>query len=174
RRRDHWVRRLELAAGLLWWWNPLYWLTRRRLDAEAELACDEWAVRAFPEGRLAYAEALLQVCRSLSTAETRVPALGVAGSGPSLERRVTMILSEQNPPIASNRVLLAAGVLALLALPGWSAPAASPRETNEPTASAPSEAARVADDGAALASDDDDKTPGESKSADDPREIDAI
>ena len=92
-RRDHWVRRLELAAGLLWWWNPLYWMTRRRLDAEAELACDEWAVGAFPEGRLAYAEALLEVCRSLSTAERPVPALGVAGSGQSLERRVTMILS---------------------------------------------------------------------------------
>jgi beta-lactamase regulating signal transducer with metallopeptidase domain len=64
-RRDHWVRRLELAAGLFWWWNPLYWLTRGRLDVEAEFACDEWAVRVFPEGRLAYAESLLQVCRSL-------------------------------------------------------------------------------------------------------------
>src|SRR5262249_41104970 len=34
-RRDHWIRRLEVAAGLLWWWNPLFWLTTRRLDAEA-------------------------------------------------------------------------------------------------------------------------------------------
>ena len=28
RRRDHWISRLELVTGLIWWWNPLYWLTR--------------------------------------------------------------------------------------------------------------------------------------------------
>ncbi|MBX6316206.1 MAG: M56 family metallopeptidase, partial [Isosphaeraceae bacterium] len=28
RRGDPWVRRLELLAGLLWWWNPLYWIVR--------------------------------------------------------------------------------------------------------------------------------------------------
>jgi beta-lactamase regulating signal transducer with metallopeptidase domain len=124
-RRDHWVRRLELAAGLLWWWSPLYWLTRRRIDAEAELACDEWAVRAVPDGRLAYAEALLEICRTWSTAEPRVPALGVAGAGPFLERRVTMILREQEPSRGSTWVLMGAGLLALLALPGWNAPASS-------------------------------------------------
>ncbi len=48
RRGDHWVSRLELAAGLIWWWNPLYWLTRARLDSEAELACDAWVVWPFP------------------------------------------------------------------------------------------------------------------------------
>jgi beta-lactamase regulating signal transducer with metallopeptidase domain len=52
RRGDHWVSRLELAAGLLWWWNPLFWLTRARLDAEAELACDAWVVWAFPNQHL--------------------------------------------------------------------------------------------------------------------------
>ena len=52
RRRDQWVSRLELAAGLIWWWNPLYWLTRARLDAEAELACDAWVVWALPKDRL--------------------------------------------------------------------------------------------------------------------------
>ncbi len=133
RRRDHWIRRLELAAGLLWWWNPLYWLTRYRLDAEAELACDEWAVLTFPEGRLAYAEALLEVCRSLSTSEPPAPTLGIAGAGKSLERRVTMILREQSPSRASNWVLMGAGLLALLALPGWSAPASSIPQASEPT-----------------------------------------
>ena len=96
-RRDHWVRRVEVAAGLFWWWNPLYWLTRGRLDAEAELACDEWAVRGFPEGRLAYAEALLQVCKSHCLDRPPEPALGIAGAGRFLERRVTMILREQIP-----------------------------------------------------------------------------
>ena len=83
RRRDHWVRRLVLIAGLAWWWHPVYWLTRRRLDAEAELACDEWAVAAIPEGRLAYAEALLAVCRSLNSARPPEPALGAAAQAVS-------------------------------------------------------------------------------------------
>jgi hypothetical protein len=127
-----WAFRLEMAAGLLWWWNPLYWLTRRRLDVEAELACDEWAVRTFPEGRLDYAEALLEVSRSLSKAERPVTVLGVAGAGHILERRVNMILREQNPSGASTWVLIVAGILTLLALPCWSATGSSPRQPAQP------------------------------------------
>ena len=143
RRRDHWVRRLELAAGLLWWWNPVYWLTRRRLDAEAELACDECAVRTFPEERLAYAEALLEVCRSLSMAEPHVPALGVAGAGRFLERRVTMILRDQAPSRPTTPALLAAGLLALLALPGWSASGSPVQKSEDSVNSAPSQEVNV-------------------------------
>ena len=121
-RRDHWIRRLEVVAGLIWWWNPLYWFTRRRLDTEAELACDERAVLAFPKGRLAYAEALLEVCRSLSMAEPPVPVLGVAGAGRFLERRVTTILRERGPSRTPARVLAGVGLLTLLALPGWTVP----------------------------------------------------
>src|SRR4029079_11269614 len=70
RRGDHWVSRIELAAGLLWWWNPLYWLVRARLDAEAELACDAWVVWTLPKDRLAYAEVLFDICSTLSLARS--------------------------------------------------------------------------------------------------------
>jgi beta-lactamase regulating signal transducer with metallopeptidase domain len=33
RRRDHWVRGLELVVSVLYWWNPLVWWVRRRLHA---------------------------------------------------------------------------------------------------------------------------------------------
>lgn len=118
-RRDHWVRRLELIAGVLWWWNPLYWLTCVRLNAEAELACDEWAVRALPEQRFAYAEALLKVCQSLSKAAPPVPALGAAGAGRFLERRIVMILRGPSQGRTSSIAFFAAVLLALLALPSW-------------------------------------------------------
>jgi bla regulator protein BlaR1 len=121
RRGDHWVRRLDFFAGLIWWWNPVYWLTRERLSTEAELACDEWAIRAVPDGRVSYAEALLDVCRTLSTTRSPAPALGVAGAGRFLERRVNMILQNHAPSRISLPVLLGAALLALLALPGWSA-----------------------------------------------------
>ena len=59
RRRDHWVRRLEMVAAVLHWWNPLFWVARKKLRADAELACDAWA--AGQADRRAYAEALLEV-----------------------------------------------------------------------------------------------------------------
>ena len=121
RRRDQWVSRLELAAGLIWWWNPLYWLTRARLDAEAELACDAWVVWALPKDRLTYAEVLFDICSTLSLAKPMAPALGVAGSGRFFERRLTMILHNHVPCRLSPLGFAAACLLVLLALPTWSA-----------------------------------------------------
>jgi bla regulator protein BlaR1 len=127
RRGDLWVSRLELAAGLIWWWNPLYWLTRARLDSEAELACDAWVVWALPKDRLTYAEVLFDICASLSLARPPAPALGAAGSGRFFERRLTMILHDHIPCRISPLSILAACLLALFALPSWSKaqPAAS-------------------------------------------------
>ena len=121
RRGDHWVSRLELAAGLIWWWNPLYWLTRARLDAEAELACDAWVVWALPKDRLTYAEVSLISVPTLSLARPLAPTLGVAGSGRFFERRLTMILHNHVPCRLSPLGLLAACLLVSVALPSWSA-----------------------------------------------------
>ena len=136
RRGDHWVSRLELAAGLIWWWNPLYWLTRARLDAEAELACDAWVVWAQPKDkdRLAYAEVLFDLCATLSLARSPAPTLGVAGSGRFFERRLTMILHDHVSCRLSPLGLLGACLLVLFALPSWSAtnPAAVNMRANSP------------------------------------------
>ena len=119
RRGDQWVGRLELAAGLLWWWSPIFWLTCRRLDAEAELACDAWVVWALPHERLNYAEVLFHVCSEFSRASSPSPVLGVAGSGRFFERRLSMILYERSCCRTSPFILLAAGLLVLLSLPSW-------------------------------------------------------
>jgi beta-lactamase regulating signal transducer with metallopeptidase domain len=119
RRRDHWVSRLELAAGLIWWWNPVYWLALSRIDAEAELACDAWVVSTLPKDRLAYAEALFNIVSTLSMAKAPAPALGAVSSGRLFERRLTMILHGDGSCRLSPRALLAACLLVLLALPSW-------------------------------------------------------
>jgi hypothetical protein len=160
RRRDHWLRRIELAAGLFWWWNPLYWLTKRRLEAEAELACDEWAVRVFPEERVAYAEALLEICRSLSPPVSPAPALGVAGTGRFLERRVTMILRDLTPSRAPTSVLLGAAVLSLVAMPCW-----SPSGAAAPSHAALASIARPTEFVAVVQDDDDDDEKSDRKAA---------
>jgi beta-lactamase regulating signal transducer with metallopeptidase domain len=120
-RGDHWVSRLELAVGLVWWWNPIYWLARARLDAEAELACDAWVVWAMPKDRLVYAEVLFDICTRLSLARPPAPTVGVAGSGRFFERRLSMILNDHVPYRLSPSGLLAACLLLVSAVPSWSA-----------------------------------------------------
>ena len=61
RRGDHYLAWIELVAGLLWWWNPLFWFVRRRVRESAELACDAIALAALPGSRRTYAELLLEL-----------------------------------------------------------------------------------------------------------------
>jgi hypothetical protein len=135
RRRDHWVRWLEMAAACVWWWNPLFRLARRRIRQYAELACDAWVLAVLPKARRAYAEALLQVCESVTRTVEPAAALGVGGDRDDFQLRLTMIMRESVACRVPRKSLLAIGALALLFIPGWSlgdgakengAPAADP------------------------------------------------
>lgn len=122
KRRDHWVAWLELAAGIFWWWNPLFWHTRRELHDSAELACDAWVVWALPRSRRDYAETLIDVCEMVS--EGRAPLLsrgmGSVARKAFFQRRLSMILLERVPPKMHHRGLFSLGLAALLVLPGLS------------------------------------------------------
>ncbi len=133
RRGDQWVGRLELLASVAWWWNPLYWLARRRIDLEAELACDAWVLWALPEGRIEYAESLICIATSPVPVRPVMPSLGVAGAGRTLERRLIMILRERVAREATFPSLMAAGLLAAMAVPSWTL-ADSPAPSTDPTA----------------------------------------
>jgi beta-lactamase regulating signal transducer with metallopeptidase domain/tetratricopeptide (TPR) repeat protein len=121
RRKDHWIGWLELAGGIVWWWNPVYWIARRQLRHSSELCCDAWVVWALPGGRRAYAETLIDVCRLFSPARAPVLARGMAnGAGTKFfKKRLTMILLHEVPCKAPPRGLLIAVLIALAALPGW-------------------------------------------------------
>jgi len=97
RRGDHWVSRLELITGLIWWWNPVYWLTRARLGSEAELACDAWVVWTLPKDRLAYAEVLFDVCATLSLAKPTSTCVGCCWLGPLLRAEIDHDLARPRP-----------------------------------------------------------------------------
>jgi Flp pilus assembly secretin CpaC/beta-lactamase regulating signal transducer with metallopeptidase domain len=128
RRRDHWVAWLELAAGLLLWWNPVFWFVRRRLREAAELACDAVALGALPDERAAYAEMFLELSSSFESG-TPAPVLGMSAGAPSsFERRLTMILSDRVSGKMSWTGFVLAGLLALMVAPSWSLgqPAAPP------------------------------------------------
>lgn len=118
-RRDHWVAWLVFVAGCLWWWHPLFYLVRRRLHREAELACDARVIAALPDSRRWYAEALLDVCERQSKAAALHPALGVVGRRRDLERRLVMIMRAKVSSRLSLRMLVGIGLLGLIVLPGW-------------------------------------------------------
>ena len=133
RRGDHLVAWLELVAGVLWWWNPLFWLARRRLRESAEMACDALAIAAFPDERAEYAELLLQLSADFESS-LPAPVLAVGALSPaSFERRLTMILSERASGHVPAYGILTAICLALVAVPGWAIGQAP--ETTETTPS---------------------------------------
>jgi beta-lactamase regulating signal transducer with metallopeptidase domain len=148
KRRDHWVGWLELAAGCLWWWNPVFWYVRSRLRENAELACDAWVIDALPHGRRTYAEALLAVC-AVPTPNPRtapIPAVGVStGSRRFLERRLAMIMRERVPLHLPRVGLFSLALIFLATLPAWArgTPSAPPqdRRATTPIAAVPIEVA---------------------------------
>jgi hypothetical protein len=121
KRRDHLVGWIELAAGIVWWWNPLFWWVRSAMREQAELACDAWVISALPNGRRAYAESLLV----LSGAALRGPSssLAVVGiratSRRVLERRLVMIMTGRSPLRLPFVGLCALALVALASLPAW-------------------------------------------------------
>lgn len=121
KRKDHWVAWLELTAGCIWWWNPVYWYARQRLREQAEIACDAWVVGEFPEKRRAYADALLHVFESVSRhAEPRMAWSMSADIRLGFERRLKMIYaSHVSRRLSAAWLLCGAGLFALVA-PAWS------------------------------------------------------
>ena len=121
KRRDHVVGWLELVAGLVWWWNPLFWSVRRALREQAELACDAWVVSALPDGRRAYAESLLALSSPGAPAPPPMAAvMGVrASSRRVLERRLVMIMNGRASLRLPSAGLLALALLAAATLPAW-------------------------------------------------------
>jgi beta-lactamase regulating signal transducer with metallopeptidase domain len=139
RRGDHWVAWLELAAGIVWWWNPLFWLVRRQLRETGEMACDALAIGTYPESRREYAELLLELSAGIQTGAP-APVLAVsAGTPSSFERRLSMILSDRVSGKLSSWGILAAVCLSLVALPGWSWEQEPKKLEREPSEKARSE-----------------------------------
>ena len=102
RRRDHWVRWLELCVCGLWWWLPTAWLAAAAGRRCEELCCDAAVLAAGDspgDHAAAYAEGLLAAAEYLSKAKRPpipLPASGV-GRSPFLKRRFEMILSDRLP-----------------------------------------------------------------------------
>ncbi len=125
KRRDHWVRWLELIVAGLYWWHPAVWWIRRLLREAEEQCCDAWVIWAMPRGAKTYASALLSAIEFVSGART-APAASSATSGNGhvscLKRRLRMIVRAQTPKglsWAGRLAVLGTAVLLLPLAPSW-------------------------------------------------------
>ena len=55
RRFDQWIRWLELMTLGVYWWHPVSWWARRRIQQAEDECCDGWVLWAFPEYARVYA-----------------------------------------------------------------------------------------------------------------------
>jgi WD40 repeat protein/beta-lactamase regulating signal transducer with metallopeptidase domain len=119
RRGDHWVRRLEFVVLGLYWWYPLAWWARTRLQEAEEECCDAWVVEALPAR--AYASAIVATVDFLANDLQPAPALASGlGRLDGLKRRLTLILTGTAPKrlnVAGRLAVLVLGAALLPLLP---------------------------------------------------------
>lgn len=151
-RRDHWLRWLELAVLILFWWHPVAWVARRRVQEAEEDCCDALVVWLLPEAAPSYADALLETVAFLTPSRPALPTMASGmGQFVHLRRRLSMILhAPRSRPLASGTrlLVLSTGLALLVLLPAWSqssptvvqdpiptpAPARIPARTSAPAA----------------------------------------
>ncbi len=115
RRRDHWVRLLELPITTLFWWHPVVWWVCHVLRELEEQCCDGMVLRALPHGGKAYATALVDTLDYLVDRSMALPPAATgANSLVSLSRRIKML---RNPapvrPFTAGRLLVLLTVAAV-------------------------------------------------------------
>jgi beta-lactamase regulating signal transducer with metallopeptidase domain len=113
RRRDAWLRLVQVVAGTLFFFWPVVRWASRRVDDARELACDAWAIARGPLAAPEYARVLVRTAR-LAAAPAPAAALGLAAHPHFLARRVEALLAGhgRRPPRAGVGV----GGVALLAV----------------------------------------------------------
>jgi beta-lactamase regulating signal transducer with metallopeptidase domain len=139
RRRDHLVLWLSQAVSLVYWWHPVVWWARQRIDEEADFACDAWVTALRPSGRRVYAETLV-VAKSYVSGPglCRVGGLPMASrSARQLSRRLTMVMTQRKSPgLSALGVVLAAGVAGagVFVTPSLACPEDDAKATPQPEA----------------------------------------
>jgi beta-lactamase regulating signal transducer with metallopeptidase domain len=117
RRRDNLTQALALASCALHWFNPLFWYCARRMQLEAEIACDDVVLRAGVRPS-SYAAELLRFAARLDGLPGPGALLAASMATPcTLTTRIRLIV-DPHAPRARTRLkhVLAMQALCLLAV----------------------------------------------------------
>lgn len=114
-RRDLIAARLWALAHLLFWFQPLLIVARRRADAVRELACDRAAVRALePAARSTYRRTLLQTAARIHGLYPETAGAALVGRRESvLLHRLRRLETLPKAPTPRSRLALVTAALAL-------------------------------------------------------------
>ena len=103
-------------VGMLYWFQPLFWLAAWRIRIEREMACDD-AVLVYGERPSQYASMLLSVAAALKTQPRSAVGLGISMTRRSrIEHRIRSILQNgrNRMPVGRKTALLLAFVAAMI------------------------------------------------------------
>jgi TonB family protein len=116
RRRDWLVQMAAEALAAVYWFNPVVWLLRRRINQESEQAADD-AVLGLGVNGDTYATELVDLARTLVT-PSFMPAPSIARQS-SLERRIRAMLNAHlnRTPLTRTACAVAIAALAALSVP---------------------------------------------------------
>ena len=116
RRCDWLFQILAEIACVIYWFNPLFWIARNRLDFESERACDDVVLNLGVDGN-DYAVHLLEIARALKKqGPAWLPALAMAKPF-SLEARLVAILNSslnRSGPAARRAAVAIAAMIGLV------------------------------------------------------------
>lgn len=141
-RGDHWIRALEMAAFVAYWWNPVVWFARREIEAAEEECCDAWVVEHQRGTRHSYAEALLTTIDFLCERPPPLPPIACGlGEVELLRVRLTQIMRGEVAARLSRTAqaaVLAVGVVVSPLDPAvWARTSPLPMRPSEPPPSSP-------------------------------------
>lgn len=89
-RGDHYVRVLEIVCLCLYWWHPVVWCARGRIEEAEEACCDAFVVRHEPART--YANAIMATLDFMSETRCRKVALASQLATASLQKRLTAVM----------------------------------------------------------------------------------
>lgn len=116
------VRRGDVATNLVerlleaaFFWNPWMHFVGRRLAAEREAACDDWAVHRLGEPN-AYASCLAQLARRLRASTAPLLTPSALGSRHSLVTRIERLMADRAPNESKLNYIAVGGISMLVAV----------------------------------------------------------
>ena len=131
-RGDLWISLLEVVCVCVYWWHPVVWWAKRRIDQAQEECCDAFVVRA-GEPRV-YADAIITTLDFLSDRPAALPPLASGVSGmPILRARLTKIMRRSvsgRLSITARRGVALCSLIVLTIHPSFVSAAASVAKQN--------------------------------------------
>lgn len=100
---------LGMVCVVMWWWNPLVWLSFFTAKRDGELACDELALEILGEnGRIDYGRTLIEMAQN-RTHNRLCMAATVSGGAKEMKERIMAIANKR------KNMLWAVAVVAIIA-----------------------------------------------------------